>query len=225
MPAGQLAAVIFDLDGVITDTAEFHYRAWQRVADELGVPFDRERNEALRGLSRDASLRRLLAGRELPEARFADVLATKNRYYLDSLDEMGPGDVLDGAAELVRAVRDRGRAAAIGSSSRNATWVLDRLGVRELFDLVADGSSAPRAKPDPGIFLAAAAALEVEPGRCVVLEDAASGVDAALAGAMRAVGIGPPQRVGHADQCFASTAAVDLDAVLALPPLTGPRRR
>lgn len=208
-------AVIFDLDGVITDTAEFHYLAWQAMADRSGHPFDRVANEALRGLSREESLRRVIAGTTLSAEEFTDLLEEKNAHYLRLLDRMGPEDVLPGARRVIDEVKRRGHAVAVGSSSKNAWSVLTRLGLADTFDAVADGTSAPAAKPDPGIFLAAASALGVPAGRCVVVEDAASGVDAARAAGMRSVGIGPPERVGHADLRFDTTADVDVDAMLA----------
>ncbi len=210
----RVEAVIFDLDGVLTDTAEYHYLAWQAIADEAGLTFDRRANEALRGLSREASLRAILGDIELDAARFAELLERKNRRYLQLLASMGPDDLLEGAADLVAEVRRRGRLTAVGSSSRNARMVLERLGITDQFDAIADGDSAAAAKPDPGIFLAAAADLGVAPPRCVVVEDAASGVEAAHAGGMRAVGIGPADRVGDAELRFERTADVDVDALL-----------
>lgn len=215
MAERRFEAVIFDLDGVLTDTAEFHYRAWQTIADAHGHPFDRAANEALRGLSREESLRAVLAGADVTDNEFTDLLRQKNEIYLGLLDEMGPGDLLDGAAQVIEGAKRRGCVIAVGSSSRNAKFVLEKLGLADAFDAVADGSSAPSAKPDPGIFLSAAAQLGVPPRRCVVVEDASSGVDAARAAGMRSVGIGPAERVGHADLRFDTTADIDLDVVLA----------
>jgi beta-phosphoglucomutase len=212
--APSIRAVIFDLDGVITDTAEFHYRAWQRLADEEGFPFDREANEALRGVSRADSLRLILGDREVASEAFAAMMARKNGYYLESLEAMSPDDVLPGAVELVREARARGLAVAIGSSSKNARFILEHLGITDLFDAVADGDSVSTAKPAPDLFLAAAELLGVPPTACVVVEDAASGVDAALAAGMVAVGVGPDERVGHAHHRFDTTADVDLDQVV-----------
>jgi beta-phosphoglucomutase len=207
-------AVIFDLDGVITDTAEFHYLGWQRLADEVGIPFDRDANEQLRGLSRRESLLAMLGDREVPEDELAGMMERKNGYYVDSLGEMGPEDALPGAVELVEEARDRGLAVAIGSSSKNAALVLDKLGLTDRFDAIADGHSVEDAKPAPDLFLAAAELLGVEPAACIVIEDAASGVDAALAAGMTAVGVGPEERVGHAHHRFDTTADVDLAAVI-----------
>jgi beta-phosphoglucomutase len=215
VPDAPVSAVIFDLDGVLTDTAEFHYRAWQELADAEGLPFDRAANEALRGVSRADSLRLLLGGREVDEATFARMMAEKNERYVELLADMSSDDLLPGALELVEACRDRRLKVAIGSSSKNAPMVLDALGIADRFDAVADGTTVEVAKPAPDLFLAAARLLGVDPAACVVVEDAAAGVDAALAAGMTAIGIGPADRVGHAHLRFPSTADVDLDTVLA----------
>jgi beta-phosphoglucomutase len=207
-------AVLFDLDGVVTDTAEQHYVAWQRLADEEGIPFDRTANEALRGVSRAESLALILADRSVPVSEREAMMARKNDYYVASLAELGPADILPGAAELVAGCKARGLKVAIASSSRNARTVLTALGMLEEFDAIADGASVERAKPAPDLFLHAASLVEAEPARCVVLEDARSGVDAALAAGMRAVGVGPAERVGHAHLRYDAVADIDLDEVL-----------
>lgn len=213
-PTVPIRAVIFDLDGVLTDTAEHHYLAWQELADAEGLAFDRDANDALRGLSRADSLRRVLGDREITDEVFEALMARKNEAYVARLADMTPGDLLTGALGLVDACRQRGLAVAIGSSSRNARRVLDALAITDRFDAIADGTTVEAAKPAPDVFLAAASMLGVDPAACVVVEDAGAGVDAALAAGMTAVGIGPSSRVGHADHVFASTADVDLDAVL-----------
>jgi beta-phosphoglucomutase len=210
----DVRAVIFDLDGVLTDTAEYHYRGWQRLADEEGIPFDRAKNEALRGVSRNESLLLLLDGREVSDEAFAEMAARKNGYYLEYLQDMSPADLLPGAVALVEDAKARGWKVAIGSSSKNAGFVLDALGITEMFDAVADGHSVERAKPEPDLFLEAAAKLGVPPESCVVVEDAESGVDAAIAAGMIAVGVGPQERVGHAPHYFATVEDIDLDQVL-----------
>ncbi|TVR33042.1 MAG: beta-phosphoglucomutase [Nitriliruptor sp.] len=207
-------AVIFDLDGVLTDTAEFHYLAWQQLADAEGLPFDREANEQLRGVSRRDSLLLLLGDREVDQDHFDDMMERKNELYLTSLERMGPQDALPGAVALVIDAKRRGMKVAIGSSSKNAPFVLDRLGLTGLFDAIADGNSVQDAKPAPDLFLAAAQMLDLAPDACIVIEDAESGVDAALAAGMTAVGIGPKARVGHAHHRFLTTADVDLARIL-----------
>jgi beta-phosphoglucomutase len=214
-------AVVFDLDGIITDTAEFHYLGWQRLADEIGVPFDREANESLRGLSRRESLLELLGDHEVDEEQLEEMMERKNRYYVDSLDELGPEDTLPGAIELIDDAEARGLALAIGSSSKNAQLVLDRLQLTDRFPVVSDGHSVERAKPAPDLFLHAARELGVEPQAAIVIEDAGSGVDAALAGDMPVIGVGPKERVGHATYHFETVAAIDLDVVDGIPPRRG----
>lgn len=211
----ELAAVIFDLDGVLTDTAELHYRAWKQLADDHGLPFDRDANEQLRGVSRAASLRLILGDREVEDDTFDRMMAEKNATYVALLSTMGPDDTLPGARELVDDCRRRGLRTAIGSASKNARTVLDALTITDQFDAISDGTTVSAAKPAPDVFLAAAELLDVAPGTCAVLEDAAAGVDAALAADMLAVGIGPSARVGHAHLRYDDTAGVDLDAVLA----------
>lgn len=212
----MLRGIIFDLDGVLTDTAELHFRAWQRLADEEGIAFDRAANERLRGISRADSLRLLLDGHDLPPATFEALLERKNSYYLAQLTDLGPDDLLPGAARLVDDARNRGVLIAVGSASRNARTVLSRLGLTERFHAIVDGNDVERAKPAPDVFAVAAQRLGLPPSSCVVLEDAAAGIDAARAAGMRAVGIGAADTVGHADLRFGTTAEVDLDAVLAV---------
>ena len=210
----QLKAFIFDLDGVITDTAEYHYRAWQRLADEEGFPFDRTVNEQLRGISRRASLDIILAGRSLPEDQILGLMARKNQYYVDMLDQVSPADLLPGAVELLHEARAAGIRTALGSASRNAWTVIERLGIADLFDAISDGASVERTKPAPDLFLHAAAQLGVPPADCAVFEDAEAGILAAQAAGMRTVGLGPPARVGMADVVFPSLADVRLADLL-----------
>ncbi len=213
MPAAPRRAVIFDLDGVLTETAEYHYLGWQRLADEEGLSFDRGANEALRGLSRDESLKALLGDRQVDQATFDEMMARKNGYYVESLKDMSPADLLPGAVSLVIDAKRRGMQVAIGSSSKNARFVLDKLEITGLFDAIADGHTVERAKPAPDLFLAAAEMVGVPPAECIVIEDAAAGVDAALSAGMLAVGIGPEERVGHAHHRFAATRDVDLTVI------------
>jgi kojibiose phosphorylase len=197
-PAPDLRGVIFDLDGVLTDTSEFHYLGWQRLADEEGIPFDRAANEALRGLSRRDSLLHMLAGREVPQEDLQAMMARKNRYYQEFIEQVTPANLLPGALRLLEELRRAGIKIGIGSASKNARRVIERLGIVELVDAVADGYSVERHKPAPDLFLHAAQQLGLEPRQCLVVEDAASGVQAGLAAGMWVVGLGPPERVGEA---------------------------
>lgn len=217
-------AFIFDLDGVITDTAEYHYRAWKRLADEEGLPFTREDNEHLRGVSRRESLLLILKGRVVPEEKIQAMMRRKNGYYRDFLKEISPRDLLPGARELLEEIRRAGLKTALGSASKNAGEVLDRLGIRALFDAISDGNSVERQKPAPDLFLHAAAQLGLAPGECVVVEDAAAGIDAAKAGGFHSIGLGPRDRVGHAGAVFASLDNVHLADMLAALGETRPGR-
>ncbi len=210
----MIQGFIFDLDGVITDTAEYHYRAWKRLADEEGIPFTRADNEALRGVSRRDSLMLLLKGRTYPEQKIQEMLERKNRYYLEYIQQISPRDLLPGSRELLEEICAAGLKNALGSASKNATDVVNRLGIRNLFDAVADGYSVQHQKPAPDLFLFAAGELHLPPPECVVLEDAAAGIQAARAGNFHSVGLGPCDRVGAADAVFPALAGVHLDKVL-----------
>ncbi len=195
---GALRGVIFDLDGVLTDTSELHYRSWQRLADEERIAFDRRANEALRGLPRRDSLLLVLGDRPATEDEIQDMMARKNRYYHGYLEQLGADSLLPGVLPLIRDLRAQGYRLAIGSASKNARTVVERLGLGEMMDVIADGHSVERHKPAPDLFLYAAEQLGIPPEQCVVFEDAESGVAAALAAGMWVVGLGPEDRVGQA---------------------------
>lgn len=189
-----LQAVIFDLDGVITDTAEYHYLAWKRLADEEGVPFDRETNERCRGITRRDSLLVLLGGRAESEERLQQLMARKQSYYEALLDRVSPADLLPGVTGLLDQLDTAGIPYAIASASRNAQPVCERLGIAGRLGLLADGHSVERQKPYPDLFRFAAAGLGVPSARCLVVEDAAAGVEAALTAGMAALALGPAER-------------------------------
>ncbi|HZD11020.1 MAG TPA: beta-phosphoglucomutase, partial [Candidatus Binatia bacterium] len=189
-----LRAVIFDLDGVITDTAEYHFRAWKRMADEEGIPFSREDNEKLRGVSRRESLLRILQGRVVSEEKMSELMARKNRAYQVLLEQVTPDDLLPGVETLLAELDEAGIPYAIASASRNARDVVDRLGVGQRLAVLADGSSVSRTKPAPDLFRFAAAQLDRLPRTCLVVEDAAAGVEAALRAGMPALALGPIER-------------------------------
>lgn len=210
-------AAIFDLDGVLADSAVLHYAAWKRLADELGIPFDEAANEALKGVDRMGCIRVLLAhgGHALPEADVHALAQIKNNYYRDLIEIVSPAHLLPGAERLIADSRTAGLKLAVASASRNAPALLARLGIADRFDFVADAGEIAYPKPAPDIFLACADALDVKPGQCIGFEDAAAGVEAILAAGMLAVGIGDAAPLARADIVFPSTQAVDLAAVLA----------
>jgi beta-phosphoglucomutase len=211
----SIKAFIFDLDGVLVDTAEYHYRGWKRLADEEGLPFDRKANEALRGISRRESLLLILKGRSIPEDKIQEMMERKNRYYLEFIREVSPADLLPGARELLQEIRTAGLKSAIGSASKNAGQVVEQLGIASLLDVLTDGYSVTNPKPAPDLFLHAASQLGFPPGECVVVEDAAAGIQAAQAGGFRSIGLGPLERVCKADLIFPFLAGVRLEQILA----------
>lgn len=219
--------VIFDLDGVLTDTAELHYQSWQFVADRLRLPFDRQANEQLRGLSREESLLRVLGPRvgEFSAEQRREIMREKNDEYLRRVAAMTPADLFEGAEGLLRRLREAAVFVAVASSSRNADVVLDRLRIRELLDAVVDGNQAARSKPDPQVFSMAAERLGLRGEQCVAVEDAESGVESALAAGMAVIGIGPGERVGRATLVVDRTVEISLETVRAAFALAGSRTR
>jgi beta-phosphoglucomutase len=194
-----IKAFIFDLDGVLVDTAEYHYRGWKRLADEEGIPFTRLDNESLRGIPRRESLLLILKGRSYPEEKIQEMMDRKNRYYLEHISGISPADILPGGREFLEEIHACGLKSALGSASKNAREVVERLGIAVLLDAISDGCSVTRQKPAPDLFLHASCQLDLPPAHCVVVEDAAAGIEAARAGGFHSVGIGPRERVGAAD--------------------------
>lgn len=208
----MMLSSIFDLDGVIVDTAGFHYRAWCRLASELGFEFGAADNERLKGVSRMRSLDILLEVGGLAD-RFDDeskrlMADRKNRWYLDYVNQMTPADILPGVRELIDDLHSHGVTVALGSASRNAAIILRRVGISDMFDAVVDGNDVTNAKPDPQVFLLAAERLGVAPSDCIVFEDAAAGIEAAHRAGMRSVGIGSPDHLSHADAVLPSLEKV-----------------
>jgi beta-phosphoglucomutase len=205
---------LFDLDGVLTDTAEYHFQAWKRLADEVGIPFEREDNEALRGIPRRESLLLILKGRAFPEEQMQEFMQRKNSYYLELIRGIAPADLLPGARTLLEEIQVAGLKSSLASSSKNAVDVVERLGIRALLNAISDGNSVTHQKPAPDLFLHAASQLGLAAAECVVVEDAAAGVEAALAGGFFAVGLGPRERVGAAHLVLPSLEGVHLGHLL-----------
>lgn len=195
-----LKGVAFDLDGVLTDTARAHYRAWKRMADQLGIPFDEEANEALKGVDRMGSLALILGDRPgFDEAERIRLATLKNDWYLEEIAHFGPEDLFPGARDALDQCRDAGLGIALASASRNAPLLIARMQVAELFDTIIDPASLAAGKPAPDIFLAAADALGVAPAEMLGVEDAPAGVQAIHAAGMKAVGVGDRAALPDAD--------------------------
>lgn len=209
-------AVIFDLDGVLVTTDELHYRAWKAMAEREGIPFDRQINHRLRGVSRMESLAIILerAPRGYSAAEREKLATLKNELYRASLEKIGGREILPGAVETLNGLDALGVPYAIGSSSRNAKLILERTGLLARMAAVVDGTDITRSKPDPEVFLCAAERLGVEPGACVVVEDAESGVEAGLAAGMHVVGVGPRERVGKAHRVVGSLAEIGVSELV-----------
>jgi alpha,alpha-trehalose phosphorylase len=209
----ELAAVIFDLDGVITDTAEHHYLAWKEAAEQLGVPFDRKFNEQLKGVGRMESLEIILnqTGREFPSYEKERLASQKNERYRELISKMSPTDLAPGVDELLKKLRNAGILVALASSSKNAETVLERLEIRELFDLVVNPEDVRIGKPDPEIFFMAAKGLKVPYRNCVGVEDAKAGVKAIREAQMIAIGVGSPEELTEAHAVVSDAGKITID--------------
>lgn len=209
----NIQAFIFDLDGVITDTAEYHYRAWKRLADEESIPFTREDNEALRGVSRRESLNRMLKGRPIDEKTAQAWMDRKNEYYREFLGQITPHDRLPGVTEFLASAKAQGIKLGLGSASRNARDVLEKLELVDQLDAIGNGYSVVNTKPAPDLFVWVAGALGVNPSTAVVFEDAEAGIDAALAGGFWSVGVGT-SNIAHAHITASGLDSITVSDVL-----------
>ncbi len=210
----KIKAFIFDMDGVLTDTVELHYQSFKKLAQEEQIPFGREINEQLRGLSREDSLAVLFNGRILSPSELKRLMEKKNEYFLELASKMNANDLLPGVKELLELLTKRGFKIALASSSKNTKLIINKLEIEAYFDSISDGYSVKHSKPAPDLFLHAAQCLKIKPAACIVVEDAAAGIEAAQAAEMTVIGIGPEGRVGKADFVFESVAAINLDFIL-----------
>ncbi|MGJ1270862.1 beta-phosphoglucomutase [Sphingobacterium sp. UBA5980] len=194
-------AVIFDLDGVLVDTAIYHFQAWHRLAEDLGYSFSIVDNEQLKGVSRIESLELILkwAGVEKSEAEKADLLVLKNQWYLELIEQLSPEHLLSGSLELLKKLQEKGIKIGLGSASKNAMGILEKTGIIPYFDALIDGNVVQLSKPNPQVFLKGAEVLEIAPAHCLVLEDAQAGIDAARAAGMQVIGIGLEEHLMGAD--------------------------
>jgi len=208
-------AIIFDLDGVIVDTAKYHFIAWKKIADELGIPFTQKENELLKGVSRVKSLDIILAldNRQLDEAKKNSLLTQKNNYYLSLIAQLKPDDMLPGIRELLTDLKRENIPFALGSASKNARKILSALQIEELFTAIVDGNDVSKAKPDPEVFLSAAKKMDVAPENCIVIEDAQAGIEAAKNAGMYSIGIGDKQVLSQADIVLPETSYLNLKLI------------
>lgn len=212
----KMLGVIFDLDGVIVSTDNCHYLAWKKMADEEGIAFDRTVNERLRGVSRMESLAIILerAHKEYTEEEKLEMAARKNAYYVELIGSLTAEDILPGAMDVLKLLKEKGVKIAIGSSSRNTPIILKQIGLSDTFNAVADGNAIKNSKPDPEVFLLAAKLLGLEPANCLVVEDADAGIEAALAGGMRCLGVGSASQNERATFRAADLAKADMRSII-----------
>lgn len=211
-----IQGLLFDLDGVIVDTAKFHFLAWRKMANTLGFDFNEHQNEQLKGISRKESIARILAwgGITLPQADVEKYMTLKNKWYLESINTLTPKDVLPGADIFIRESKAQGYKIGLGSASKNARPILDKLQLTFLFDAIIDGNEVTASKPNPDVFLKGAEALNLAPKNCLVFEDAIAGIEAAHNGGMLAIGIGEASVLIGADAVYANLQGVHINDIL-----------
>jgi beta-phosphoglucomutase len=218
-----IKAVIFDLDGVIVSTDEYHFQAWKRLADSLGIPFRRESNDRLRGVSRMESLEILLenSARRYSADEKREMAGRKNTYYRELLKGLSPAAILPGVIDIIKALKDRQLKIAIGSSSKNARAILRAVGLKDEFDVITDGNHITRSKPDPEVFTITATRLGISPGECLVVEDAEAGVEAGLAAGMSVLAVGAAAGHLRATRSAENLSCVSADELLLMESVCG----
>lgn len=214
----MIRACIFDLDGVIVDTAYYHYLAWKRLANELGFDLTKEQNEQLKGVSRMRSLEILLeiGGLMITDAEKERLANKKNEWFNDFIERMLPEEIFPGVRQLIEKLKFKNIKVALASSSKNARTVIRRLQIETLFDAIVDGNMIIRTKPDPEIFLKTAQLIEVVPEECLVFEDAEAGVEAALAAGMKCIGVGSIERLRKATMVIDKTGDFSIEMLVGL---------
>jgi len=214
-----IKACIFDLDGVIVDTAKHHYLAWKELAKGLNFDFTEKDNERLKGVSRMRSLDILLeiGKKELDEETKLKFAENKNKKYLEYILKMTPDEILPGVINFLKDLRSKNIKIALGSASKNAMTILNQLKLKDYFDVVIDGTKVSKAKPDPEVFLKGAEALHIKPEECIVFEDAEAGIEAAINGGFKCVGIGSPEnliKANHVMPGFKNTTFEEIIKVI-----------
>jgi beta-phosphoglucomutase len=208
--------VIFDLDGVIVDTAKYHFLAWKRLAEELDIKFTKEDNERLKGVSRMACMDIILelGNREMTEERKIELATRKNEWYLEYVNQMDQSEILPGSIEMIETLKDMGVKIAIGSASKNAKTILEKVGLLDSFDFISDGTIVTKAKPDPEVFTIAANEIGVDYEKCIVFEDSEAGIEAAKRVDMLAIGIGEIENLPASDLIFSGLDKVDINNIV-----------
>jgi len=209
----KIKACLFDLDGVVVDTARYHYMAWKKIADEFGFDFSEQDNERLKGVSRMESLDILLEIGNIKAdlAAREELAARKNKLYVSYISKMTPDEILPGVIAFLDELHKAGILIALGSASKNALSILDKINIAQKFDAVIDGNKVSKAKPDPEVFLKGAAELGMKPEDCLVFEDAQAGIDAARNGGMYIIGIGKPENLKNADYVIPGFKNMNID--------------
>lgn len=209
----KIKACIFDLDGVIVDTARFHYQAWKRLADNLHIPFDEHDNEQLKGVSRATSLEIILRNgtKSYTDIEKQEMVLNKNAWYLELCSTIDETEILPGIHAFLDDLKENNILIGLGSASKNAFLILEKLRLIPYFDSIVDGNKITAAKPDPQVFLRAAQELMVKPQEAVVIEDAEAGIEAALSGGFYAVGIGDTKILSKANIVLRSTAEITME--------------
>jgi beta-phosphoglucomutase len=214
----QNIGCLFDLDGVLVDTAVYHYQAWKDLANSLGFDFTEAQNEHLKGINRIRSLQMILewGGVEKTSAEQEVLATTKNEAYVKMISKMTENEVLPGSLKLLQDLKAAGIKIALGSASKNSGLILERTGLAPLFDAIVDGNHVSTSKPDPEVFLKGAELLGVDPQHCVVFEDAQAGVQAAIAGNMNVIGIGEAENLKGADLVIKDLSKITTEEIVAL---------